>query len=191
MLKQIISHILNTLIRTKSNCGKWSAPYANLERIKLYGDPTTYEMAAAFFSDVNEVEDWGCGGGGFRKYCKSNYVGVDGTPNPYVDHVTDLVTYTSDVDGILLRHVLEHNPGWEKLLHNAVRSIRRKLCIILFTPFVDQTRTIRYYPRSDIVDIAFNKEDLIKFFDQYNWRLEEDIKTSSQYGIEHVFFVEK
>ena len=193
-MKRLREFILRLRPRRKrgfSNIGKWRRSYADLDRTRLYGDRTTYELAAEFLADVEEVEDWGCGAGGFRRFCRTKYVGVDGTVNPYVDRVGDLATYTSDVGGILLRHVLEHNQEWEKILDNAVSSFRQKLCIVLFTPFAERTTEIRSYWKKDIVDIAFRKDDLIKHFNQHLWRLEENLKTDTQYKVEHVFYIEK
>ncbi len=177
--------------RSISNVGKWRRNYRDLDRVKLYGDSTTYELAAEFLADMDEVEDWGCGSGGFRKFCKTAYIGVDGTQNQFVDTVADLASYRSGADAILLRHVLEHNPEWAKVLDNALGSFRRKLCIVLFTPFAEETKEIKYYRKMDVVDISFRKQDLISRFGANDWRLEQDLKTESLYGVEHVFYIQK
>lgn len=177
--------------RSVSNVGKWRRYYRDLDEIRLYGGSTTYELAAEFLADMNEVEDWGCGGGGFRKFCKTAYIGVDGTKNKFVDTVADLATYKSSVDGIMLRHVLEHNSEWAKVLDNALDSFRRKLCIVLFTPFAEETKEIKYHKKFDAVDISFRKQDLISRFRDNKWRLEEGLKTESLYDVEHVFYIEK
>ncbi len=103
-----------------SNVGKWDGWYRNLSAANqdavLYGDAVTYLMAAAFLADVDEVEDWGCGGGGFRHFCvSSRYVGLDGSKTPFADKIVDLCTYRSTAPGIMMRHVLEHNYEWERV----------------------------------------------------------------------------
>jgi hypothetical protein len=74
--------------------GKWDAWYRHLSPIttgtKLYGDAVTYLMPAAFLADVEEVEDWGCGAGGFRHFCLGRYMGLDGSKTPFADKIVDL-----------------------------------------------------------------------------------------------------
>ncbi len=191
MFKKIKSALDGKNQRTESNVGKWERNYEGLTEIKTYADETSYRLAAEFMADVGPVEDWGCGSGGFRLFCKSEYIGVDGTKNKFVDKVVDLATYTSDAEGILLRHVLEHNPAWEKILANALRSFGKKLCIVVFTPFAEETHVIKYYKKMDVVDISFKRDDLVNHFEGLKWTSEEDLKTDSQYGIEHIFYLER
>ena len=194
------SHIKDRLIRLTncvrdvtsghSNIGKWDTYYQDLRHERLYADETTYQMAADFLADVEEVEDWGCGSGGFRKFCRSRYIGVDGSASPYADKIVELCHYRSNTNAILLRHVLEHNYNWETVLRNAMRSFRQKLCIVIFTPFSAKTQVIRYCNDFRVPDISFNKADLIKHFGDVGWALDENIKTDSEYGVEHVFRIE-
>jgi hypothetical protein len=75
------------------NVGKWDAIYRDLSVTTplTYADAVTYLMAAAFLADVDEVEDWGCGVGGFRKFCISpRYVGLDGSKTPFADKIVDV-----------------------------------------------------------------------------------------------------
>lgn len=100
-----------------SNVGKWDEVYRNLSVTTpaTYADAITYLMAAAFLADVEEVEDWGCGGGGFRRFCVSpQYIGLDGSKTPFADKIVDLCTYRSTAAGIMMRHILEHNYQWER-----------------------------------------------------------------------------
>ena len=191
MLNKIKSALRGNAQKTESNVGKWKRNYDGLSEIKTYADETSYRLAAAFLDGLESGEDWGCGSGGFRLFCKSPYIGVDGTENPFVDKVADLATYRSDADGILLRHVLEHNPAWEKILDNALQSFRKKLCIVVFTPFADETKVIEYYRKMDVVDISFEREDLVSRFAPFRWTSEEDLRTDSQYDVEHVFYIER
>jgi hypothetical protein len=74
------------------------------------------------------VEDWGCGGGGFRRFCLSpRYIGLDGSKTPFADKIVDLCTYSLIAPGIMMRHILEHNYEWERILVSAVRSFQEKL----------------------------------------------------------------
>ena len=175
--------------------GKWDRWYKDVKHIGSfrYGNTVTYQLAADFLADVTEVEDWGCGTGGFKRLYKGKYTGIDGSANPFVDKVVDLQTYRSNVDGIIMRHVLEHNYAWKEVLAGAVSSFRKKFCLVLFTPFTDTTQEIAHNKKYgvDTPDIAFNKADIEHFFEGLKWRLEDNIKTKTGYGVEHVYYVEK
>jgi hypothetical protein len=178
---------------TGSNLGKWDKLYGTLpvsEPAILYGDPTTYLIAASFFADVEEVEDWGCGAGGFRYFClSSRYVGLDGSRTPFADKIVDLCKYRSIAQGIVLRHVLEHNYDWQSILSGAVQSFSKKLCLILFTPFSEQTKDISSNRIIDVPDLSFRRDDIERHFDGLTWRLLANLKTNSQYAQEHVYLV--
>jgi len=187
--------------RDKSNLGRWNRWYWKhtlrsylpflVKETPIYGDRTTYHLAADFLSDVSVVEDWGCGLGGFRKFCKTKYIGLDGSWAPHCDRTVDLVHYRSNADGILLRHVLEHNYEWRAIVQNAVESFRRKMCVVLFTPFSAVTREIHWWPELGVPDISFNREELVSYFAGLHVRSQEGLATRSQYKVEHVFFLEK
>jgi hypothetical protein len=180
-----------------SNVGKWDNVYRNLfvpnnRSPAFYADAVTYLMVAAFLADVEEVEDWGCGGGGFRRFCLSpRYVGLDGSKTPFADKIVDLCTYSSSAPGIMMRHLLEHNYAWEKILTSAVKSFRKKFCLVLFTPLAAETKEIAHNRASgiDAPDLSFNRADIEQHFAGLNWKLIENIKTQSQYGVEHVYLV--
>lgn len=179
----------------ESMLGKWDGRYKDVKNTEpiMYGSDETYKLAAKFLSDIDEVEDWGCGAGGFRKFYKGKYIGINGSANPFVDKVADLRAYRSNAGGIVMRHVLEHNYDWKKVLHNAIASFQKKLCLILFTPFVAETLEISHNKKHgvDVPDISFSRKDIEKFFAGLDWRLDDNIKTKTQYGIEHVYYVEK
>jgi len=173
--------------------GKWDKRYKNLDTEIIYGSKKTYKLAADFLADMEEVEDWGCGAGGFKQFYKGKYIGIDGTDNPFVDKVADLRTYRSSVDGIMMRHVLEHNYDWKDVLEGAVSSFKKKFCLVLFTPFVRVTHEIAHNKKHgvDVPDIAFNRKDIEHFFNGLKWRLQDDIKFSKNYHVEYVYYVEK
>lgn len=156
-----------------------------------YGHSDESYIKAAGFLDIpgKTVQDWGCGGGYARQFFKNaSYLGVDGT-NDFCDVQADLRTYQTNSDGILLRHVLEHNFEWEKILKNAIASCE-KLCVIIFTPFGDETKQVGWNPGYEVPDISFRKEDLTKFFPKYT---EETIESPNVYTAPHntetIFYV--
>ncbi|MEO8586875.1 MAG: hypothetical protein ABI584_11995 [Acidobacteriota bacterium] len=179
---------------SEANVGKWNRFYEG-RRLPadgmMYGGATTYYMAGAFLVNCREIEDWGCGAGGFRRFCGGTYIGIDGSRTPFAEKVVDLTTYRSAVDGILLRHVLEHNYNWTKILDGAVTSFRRKLCVVLFTPFSDTTRELRHNRDEglDVPDLSFAAGDIEAHFAGLNWKLFRGIESKSQYGVEHVYCV--
>jgi hypothetical protein len=177
--------------------GKWDAWYANLtkkdEGAFRYGDTETYALAAGFLHDVDVVEDWGCGLAGFRRFYHGTYLGVDGSHTPCADVIADLVTYTSYVAGIVMRHVLEHNYEWERVLDNAVQSFRDKLCVILFTPLqVGPTIEIAHNRDHgvDVPDLAFNREQLEKHLVGLKYH-HTVLKTNTGYGEETIYYIER
>lgn len=178
-----------------SNVGKWDSWYGGLTADQLgayrYGETATYLMAAAFMVDMPEVEDWGCGTGGFKRFYRGRYIGVDGSKTLIATKIADLCTYRSNVDGIVIRHVLEHNYEWAKVLDNAVASFRRKLCLILFTPFVAETREMASNRAHgiDVPDLAFRREDIEARLGDHPRQLYASIPTSAGYGVENVYFV--
>jgi hypothetical protein len=178
-----------------SNVGKWNDWYRNVDPNTpgsfRYGDTVTYRMAAAFFVGVPEVEDWGCGTAGLKRFYQGKYVGVDGSQTPFANKISDLCTYESSTDGVFIRHVLEHNYEWEKILAAAVRSFRQKLCLVLFTPFTETTHEIAHNRAHgvDVPDLSFCRVDIERHFGQCQWQLDERIPTDTGYGIEHVYFV--
>jgi len=178
---------------TDSNVGKWDNWYSELTAKAgvTYGDPVTYFIAAAFLADCELVEDRGCGGGGFRRVCMSKYVGIDGSKTPFADKIADLCTYRSSVPGIVMRHILELNYQWEQVLRSALDSFQKKFCLILFTPFAEQTREIAHNRASgvDVPDLSFSRADIEKHLVGLNWKLMQDLGTKSQYGVEHIYFI--
>ena len=116
--------------------GRW-AGYWN-RGTALMGDPESYFVAAEWLRGL-DVEDWGCGLGAFQTYCTGRYTGIDGTESPAVDVIADLTAYRSTSPGILLRHVLEHNHAWRKVLDNALASFTGRLAVVLYTPLCPQT----------------------------------------------------
>lgn len=174
--------------------GKWDGWYINVKQMGSfrYGNTVTYQFAEEFLKGL-AVEDWGCGTGGFKRIHLGPYVGVDGSKTPFVDKIADVREYKSKVEGIMMRHVLEHNLDWSKVLHNAVESFQKRFCLVLFTPFTDQTQVIAQNKKHgvDVPDISFNKQDLQGYFKGLKWRLEENVASKTFYNLEHIYYVQK
>jgi len=176
--------------------GKWDRWYADLDAENpsafRYGDTETYKIAADFLADCAEVEDWGCGAGGFKRFCKTRYIGVDGSHTPFADKQVDLRYYKSSAEGVLLRHVLEHNYDWRMVLGNALETATKKLCLILFTPAQPVTQEIAHNAAHgvDVPDLGFFLPDIERCFEQCAWSYHM-LKTDTGYGMEHVYKIWK
>jgi hypothetical protein len=182
---------------------KWNEWYKNLTSKDLgpfrYGNTVTYEKGYNFLQSCDKIEDWGCGAGGFKVFFIKNnnlnkYIGVDGSTTPFADIKTDLTNYNSNVDGIFMRHVLEHNYEWELILKNACKSFKQKMCLVLFTEFSDETKEIAHNLRHgvDVPDISFDKNALINIFKMYNIKYELiTLNTDTGYNVEHIFYLNK
>jgi hypothetical protein len=180
--------------------GLWENAYRGEHPRAVYGDATTARVAGGYLNreGILTVEDWGCGLGGF-KHCIGawqRYVGIDGSQSPYSDLVVDLEHYASGADAVHLRHVLEHNPGWRGILANALQSFGRRMVLTIFTPFTEPTQVIARYPNFngtgvEMVDIGFSRNDIVRPFGDLRWFSIENIRTDTQYGVEHMFFLEK
>jgi hypothetical protein len=170
-----------------TNVGGWEKLHIGLVEPSRYGgDNITYEAAAEFLKSCQTIEDWGCGLGWFNRFIpRKKYRGIDGTDAVGVDFVTDLVSYTSHCDGILIRHVLEHNVYWKKILINALASAQKKICIVLFIPIADKTKVL-LTNKAGIPDIAISRKDLDDIIGNgWNQNL-ETFPTMTSYGQETV-----
>lgn len=110
------------------------------------------------------VEDWGCGSGYARKFIKqASYRGIDGAETrpdslPLASK-WDLTVPRPRVDCVLLRHVLEHNYEWKRILTNALLSFTQRMSLVLFTPLSDHAT---HNTRNDdtVPYLSFNKAEL-------------------------------
>lgn len=173
------------------NTARWAHRYAGVDAPQPYGDSVTYRVGAEFLADCGSVEDWGCGLGWLRNFVPADrYVGVDGSASRFADRVVDLETYRSDADGIFMRHVLEHNYRWERILDNALASFRHRFVLVTFTPYGETTREIAFNDDPGVPDLSFAKGDLTRHLAGLGWR-EETYVTDTQYGTETVYLVER
>jgi|Laugresubdmm15sn_1035100.scaffolds.fasta_scaffold01333_8 hypothetical protein len=181
---------------------KWNEWYKDLTLNDMgsfkYGNTITYELGYNFLKSCDKIEDWGCGVGGFKRFFingeLNKYIGIDGSNTPMADIKADLTKYVSQVDGIYMRHVLEHNYEWKDILENACKSFKNKMCLILFTPFTNETKEITHNLKHgvDVPDLSFNKNELISIFEKYNISYElKTIESNTGYNIEHIFYLSK
>lgn len=175
-----------------TNAGKWD--YSKVDDV-CYSDPKceSYKKAAAFLGD--SVEDWGGGTGWARRYF-SDYRNIDCNPHKRVDEVVDLTSYSSNVDNILIRQVLESNTQWRDILENAMKSFNKKLCIVLGTPFVRKTREGPKNPVPSggyIQEMYFKKKDILDYFPESGgYKVSSEyIKTNQYYHKDWILYVEK
>ena len=165
-----------------------------------YGDTASYELGYNFLQTCDKIEDWGCGTGGFKRFFLVDnlhkYIGIDGSKTPFADIKTELTTYISNVDGIFMRHILEHNYDWKKILENAFKSFTKKMCLVLFTPFSSgETKEIAHnlIYGVDVPDLSFDKNELIQLFEKNNIKYELTTieKSNTGYNVEHIFYLQK
>lgn len=175
-----------------TNVGKWDHWYCRGQELpQAYGDTVTYKLGAEHLADCAVVEDWGCGKGWFRTFIPNGrYRGIDGSQTPWADIVADLTEYRSDVPGVFMRHVLEHNYRWADILTNAVASFRQRFALVLFTPLVDATVELAYNDDPGVPDLAFSLDDVASHLDGLSWSY-ETIPTDTQYETETIFLVER
>jgi hypothetical protein len=93
----------------------------------------------------------------------------------------------------MLRHVLEHNDNWEKVLQNALESFGKKLFLCLFTPLGEVTKEIAHNKHLgvDVPDISFCRHDIEKHLADFDWKLIANIETKSQYNVENVYLIQR
>jgi hypothetical protein len=179
-----------------SNVGKWNRWYSGLRKgePQAYGDTSTYQLGADWLKDCVFVEDWGCGKGWFSRFIPAvKYRGIDGSHSPFAENIVDLVNYQSDVPGIFMRHVIEHNYEWKSLLTNALNSFSDRMVLVLFTPLVEETKELYYNVDPGVPDMAFSLKDLQELFDATGVTCVrmEAVQNHTNYGEETIFYLEK
>jgi hypothetical protein len=139
---------------------RWDVVYAPPAEPRPYGPLASYRLAAQFLGDCAKVEDWGCGWAWFRRYLPDTvrYRGVDGSRGARADVARDLRLYraSAPAEGVLLRHVLDHNPDWAVILENALASFSRKLCLVFFAPLRagDRAVSLGHDPATGVDDLS-------------------------------------
>jgi hypothetical protein len=177
-----------------SNLGKWESWYSNLSAPESYGDSKSYRIGAEELSNCSEVEDWGCGKGWFAQFLPDHvrYTGLDGSHSKFADKIVDLEKYTSTVEGVFMRHVLEHNYEWETVLSNALDSFTKKFVLCIFTPFSrGKTKQIGYTDSIGIPDLSLSKKKLESMLEQYAYVYKNIESPETFYGKEHIYIISK
>ena len=121
------------------------------------------------------------------------YRGIDRDPSAACDQTADLAGYTSTTDGLLLRHVLEHNLHWRGVLRNALASSAAAWSWSYPHRSSEPPRSTTAWrgpPRApSLPEIRFCRGDLVREFRGVPFRLEENVPTDSPFGREHVFYL--
>lgn len=159
-----------------------------------YDDETSYAKGMAWLDGHGAtVEDWGCGTCYAQRFVtQSRYVGVDGSASDQAAVKAELQEYRSETDCIFMRHVLEHNWGWRQILDNALQSFGKRMVLVIFTPFAapGASGDTVLDSTGPIPDLALDRNELRQMLGPFLVR-EERIETSTQYGTETLFFLEK
>jgi hypothetical protein len=179
-----------------SNLHKWDSYYESLDSPDHYGDTPSYEMGVDFLSSCDVVEDWGCGKGWFEHLVGDAFqvIALDGSATPFADKVVDLESYVSSVDGIFMRHVLEHNYNWKKILENALASFKKRFFLAIFTPMSDGDEAVQlaFVPGYEVPDLSLPEsvvEDLIE--ESGSSFSKSSFKSNVAYGVETVYEIQK
>jgi len=183
-----------------TNKGKWRPWYQLLNEgddPQPYGDDTSYQILADWVADCDLVEDWGCGKGYMRNFIAADrYIGIDGTASPFVDVIADLADLADDPnpdgqpEGVVMRHVIEHDLGWERILTNVSQAFLRRCAIAVFTPMAAETTVIAFNSEIGIPDISFNPADITRPFAGCTIATRR-IESKTQYGEETIFLIER
>lgn len=183
-----------------SNVGKWDRWYdgVTLDEPQTYGDDATYRMGAEFLRGCDPIYDLGCGKGGFWSTLhamglNNMVLGVDGSQTPFAGRIVDLTTFADrPAPGVFMRHVLEHNYEWEKILRNAVQLFTGRMVLVLFTPLQPETKQIAWNEDPGVPDIGFAAADIERLLEDHGLSYTRGTyRTGTQYGEETVFFVQK
>lgn len=165
---------------------KWD--YSQVDEVQFSDkNQESYKKAAEFLGD-DPVEDWG-GGTGWAGHFIKNYRNIDAGTHKRIDETVDIVNYRSNGYNILMREVLEYIPEWKRVLENVKASFKDKFCLIISTPFADETH-ISAHSQKDVPEIRFKKQDILDEFKEYKTR-EELIKTDHLYNQDWILYVEK
>lgn len=170
--------------------GAWS--YDHVKGPKSYGNDMTYQKAMEYLDDCKVLEDWGCGTAYAWKFRAPEkiYIGIDGSPSQFNDRMADLRNYRSKADGILMRHVLEHNFEWRKILENALSSFRQRMVIINFIPLFKGQDKVLAVNFTGTADIALSETDFMGLIKPFYYH-DEVCQTIIQYGPERIFYLKK
>ncbi len=176
-----------------SAIGMWG-DWNDVRKPEPYGHSPTFELGARWLKDCSLIEDWGCGRGWFSTLIEAErYCGVDGT-SPFASVTADLTEYTSEVPGIFMRGVIEHNLRWEAVFDNALQSFTERMALVLFTPLEKTTRQIDWVDPPGVPDISFALTDLVKAIEASGASVSKVTTLDSPetaYGVETILYIER
>ena len=89
----------------------------------------------------------------------------------------------STVPGIFMRHILEHNYEWARILDNALVSFTKRMALILFTPEQEVTQEIAFSSELGVPDIAFGLADITDRFPPDVTYTVQRISSATQYRL--------
>ncbi len=162
-------------------------PWAGGLQHPTYGTADTYQLAAGWLSECPDVADWGGGAGAFGPYLPPavRYRVVDGTLQSTDQHLVDLRTFTEPASGILIRHVLELNSDWRRVLRNALASFRQRMAVVTFTP--DVSLTCLHKMKSGWPVMHFDPRELR--FEMGRWLVRDEMVPTSH--PERIYYLER
>ena len=148
--------------------GKWAVRHQNAAHADQLGLLQSYRVSCWLLNQLNTVEDWGCGTGFARQFFRQEqYLGIDGSASRWCDVVENVAERKSSPQGILLRHVLEHNTQWRDVLASALACATHRIVVVVFTKLVTTTR---YENDADgIPCISFAPEEIEAHFGELAW----------------------
>lgn len=115
---------------------------------------------------------------------------MDGSHTPFADRIADLETYRTTCEGLLLRHVLEHNYRWRDILDNALVSFTRRLVLILFTPLAESEAELARCGLTGVPDLSLPETELRRRLAAFEV-LTRTVRSRTHYGGETVFLVSR
>lgn len=174
-----------------SNVGRWDRTYAGHLEPRPYSPTATYALGAEWLTGL-DIEDWGCGLGWMRTLVPpERYRGIDGSRSKFADEVVDLAEYRSATPGLFMRHVLEHNTNWQRVLDNALASFTERMFLVIFTPLAGETHNLEWKDPPGVPNISFRLEDLTQRFGDLRWETEAIPGRVEYGGPETVFRLER
>ena len=180
-----------------SMLSKW-APWYSKGHKACYGPSDTYKLAAEWLKGL-AIEDWGCGYAQFKTFHEGPYTGIDGTDGS-CDWVADLrlpldaqIPHRKEVEGILIRHILEHNPDWRLILKNAVASFKTRMVLVVFTPDAggQHEKVLAHVDAVNVDDLALSHGEIESFFHECRVVDKKFLSTDTGYGGETIWLVER
>lgn len=151
---------------------------------KRYGQELSYKIGMEWLEPCDLVEDWGCALAYAKNFRGGPYRGIDGTAGA-ADVIADLSIYTSKVEGIHMRGILEHNHDWRVILDNAIDSFTKRMSLMIYVPMQEHEELRSKKP----VEIALPAGEMIRILAPFVRDMR--IVTGAAHGYETVFLLEK